>query len=127
MTPNQTHKMAIPTALAIFTAAVIAVELLPNGASAQNQVIQSLRPAGRDQSESASGIVMSSSIAHLRIALAQGCKYTDIQNREHIAQSGSTIYCCRLLLLGVCSQDVAPGSQYFCDFNGQWISLGRPC
>jgi len=36
-------------ALAVLTVAVIAVEFLPTGASAQNQIIQSLRPSGKNQ------------------------------------------------------------------------------
>jgi hypothetical protein len=36
-------------ALAVLTVAVIAVEFLPTGASAQNQIIHSLRPSGINQ------------------------------------------------------------------------------
>ncbi len=45
MPSNQTRQIAIQVALAVLTAAVIAVEFLPTGASAQGRIIQSLRPS----------------------------------------------------------------------------------
>jgi hypothetical protein len=52
MPSNQTHQIAIHAALAFLTAAVIAVELLPTGASAENAISQSTRPSGKNHPQS---------------------------------------------------------------------------
>jgi hypothetical protein len=50
MPSTQAHQIAIQAAIAVLTAAAIAVEFLPTGASAQNQITHSLRPSVKNHS-----------------------------------------------------------------------------